>query len=200
MTETSIWEDVLEYWFNDQSLTHKQREQRWFANNEQTDAEIRQKFLVAHSQLTTGTIAFDENDGRQRLAAIILIDQFSRNLYRKTGTAFAWDHLAVKWSQEGWQRGQFDNLSSDEKGFSLLPLLHSEDIDLHDEAIDRLTELKRSSTAMDTIITGFHSSALEHRDIIAQFGRYPHRNEVLNRPSTEAELAYLNNGAKRFGQ
>ncbi|TCS43968.1 DUF924 family protein [Reinekea marinisedimentorum] len=200
MTEASIWNEVLDYWFNDQSLTQKQRTQRWFDSNEETDAEIRQKFLIAHSQLTTGSIHFDETSGEQRLAAIVLIDQFSRNLYRKSATAFAWDHLAVKWAQEGWKLSQFDNLSAVEKGFSLMPLVHSEDIALHDDAIERLTELKKAATAMDTIITGFHSSALEHRDIIVQFGRYPHRNEVLNRPSTEAELAYLNKGAKRFGQ
>ena len=174
--------------------------QRWFGSSEQTDTEIRQKFLVAHSKLTADNLPFDETNSSQRLAAIIMIDQFSRNLYRKSATAFAWDHLAVQWAQEGWKLGQFDKLSPAQQGFSLLPLIHSEKLSLHDEAIEKLVQINESNTAMDTIITAFYSFALSHRDIIARFGRYPHRNGVLNRTPTDAELAYMNNGAKRFGQ
>lgn len=195
-----IWNEVLDYWFGDREISDQERQKRWFMASDEVDTDIRSRFLVLHSKLTNGSIEFDAFNGEERLSAIIVIDQFSRNLYRRSATAFAWDHLACEWCLQGWEGHQFDDMTPAQKGFSLLPLVHSENLEFHDRAIQLLQQLKENSRDQDSIITGFYSSATEHRDIIQRFGRYPHRNEVLNRPSTEAELLYLQDGAKRFGQ
>ncbi len=200
MNDAQIWSPVLEYWFGVDQQPNEAVRKLWFNSDKEIDSQIRQKFLVLHSHLTSGNAQFDEANAHERLAAIIVIDQFSRNIYRGSATAFAWDSQAVTWATEGWDKHQFENLTAPEQAFSLLPFVHSEDIELHVRAIqlfDRLIEQKPENSA---ILTGFRSSAIEHRDIIKRFGRYPHRNEVLNRPSTDEETQYLQMGANRFGQ
>lgn len=196
----SEWTRVLDYWFGAQVPPDEARQKRWFRSSQATDRDIEQQFAQTHTRLRQGYPDDWPDAAKARLAAIIVIDQFSRNLFRGEATAFAWDHLATDWSLQGLERGQFDHLREAEQGFAALPLVHSESLALHDRALSFLTSVQALSTDTDGIITGFLSSAHEHRDIIARFGRYPHRNAVLNRTSTPEESAYLAEGAKRFGQ
>lgn len=196
MTE---WETVLDYWFGSEQPPSKATTRRWFSGGAETDREIEQRFSQLHERLSQGYPEAWPQTGEALLAAIIVIDQFSRNLYRGQANAFSWDELAVQWSQQGWRSGLFERLSLAQQGFSLLPLVHSESLTLHEKAITELSRLQQQA-GNDTIITGFLSSALTHRDIIQSFGRYPHRNKVLGRESTAAEKSYLADGAQRFGQ
>lgn len=195
----NAWTQVLDYWIGDQTPPDPERRKRWFQSTDDIDEEIAQRFAQTHSRLQNGYPGDWPDSSEGRLAAIIVIDQFSRNLYRGQAEAFAWDELAANWSLGGLERGLFTHLSEAEQGFAVLPLVHSESLTLHDRALSFLETIQHQANT-DGIITGFLSSAREHRDIIAQFGRYPHRNAVLNRPSTPEESAYLAQGAKRFGQ
>ena len=192
--------DVLSFWFGDEHPPSERYQKRWFGGGEALDRDITNRFGELHAQLSNGLSPSALTDPHQLLSAIIVIDQFGRNIYRRSALAFSWDQLAQQWAQYGLQNGYFENLSAYYQAFAAMPLMHSEDLSLHQQAIRFYTQLKKSQPDTDTIITGFYSSALQHHDIIAQFGRYPHRNAVLGRESTPAEIAYLNDGAKRFGQ
>lgn len=191
---------ILDYWFGTTSPVDPAFMKLWFRGGDDVDMEIERNFGAVHETLRNGLPNDWPDSGEGLLAAIIVIDQFSRNLFRKQAEAFAWDSAAQQWALRGWEQGLFDALALEHKAFSLMPFMHSESIALHDLGIEHFKALMASMPATDTIITGFYSSALEHRDIIASFGRYPHRNAVLGRESTPEELAYLNNDGKRFGQ
>lgn len=194
------WQDVLEYWFGPDQTPGKEYRQRWFSGGAETDREIQQRFGELHAYLTQAFPAEWPVHGDSLLAGILVLDQFSRNLYRGKPAAFAWDDRAVEWSLQGWEQDLFTPLAPARQAFSIMPLMHSESLTLHDQAIARLVNLQQQQQQSDTIITGFLSSAHEHRDIIARYGRYPHRNTVLGRSSSQDEKRFLADGAKRFGQ
>jgi len=194
------WSEVLDYWFGPNEPPESSYRKRWFSGGAAIDTEIEGKFSTLHEQITSGQHSSWQSNAEGLVAAIIVVDQFSRNLYRNSPKAFEWDDLAIKWSLNGWESGLFDTLSISYQAFTILPLVHSEDLQLHKKAMELLNSVKSITPKSDTIITGFYSSAVEHHDIIVRFGRYPHRNAVLGRASTELEQHYLQAGAKRFGQ
>jgi uncharacterized protein (DUF924 family) len=198
--KTASWQDVLDYWFGQQEPPIEEIRKKWFTGGDSIDADIRHRFETLHNSLTGGLPSEWTDNPRTILAAIIVIDQFSRNLYRRKAEAFQWDHLAVEWSKQSWEKHLFSDLPDSHKAFSLMPLVHSESLELHELALGYFGDLILENPNTDTILTGFFSSAKEHHDIIVEYGRYPHRNEVLNRPSTTAEIDYLNAKARRFGQ
>ncbi len=191
---------VLTYWFGEQDPPTEVYRKRWFTGGEIVDTEIKTRFADLHAAVSKGRPESDFANAQTLLAAIIVIDQFSRNLYRGSAQAFAWDTMAQQWSLSGWEQGIFTSLTASQQAFAMMPLMHSEALTLHERGLAILEALNNIQPETDTIITGFYSSAQEHHDIIAQFGRFPHRNKVLGRESTIAEVAYLNDGAKRFGQ
>ena len=193
-------EAILQYWFGDQEPPADAVRKRWFSGGDEVDADIKARFSAVHTQIREGLAEQVLANPESRLAGIIVIDQFSRNLYRGSAQAFAWDSLAQQWALFGWDNHLFDSLSPCQQAFSAMPLMHSEDLTLHRRSLAIFQEINSRLPDTDTIITGFYSSAMQHHDIIAQFGRYPHRNSVLGRESTTAERAYLTDGAKRFGQ
>lgn len=191
---------VLDFWFGDQVPPTKEHQQRWFSGGEQTDREIHQRFGELHTQLRSQPLPEAWlNDPESRLAAILVIDQFSRNLFRGKADAFAWDDRACQWAISGWEQQAFHALPSCHQAFSLMPLMHSEKLALHSLAADYFADLIGRFPS-DKTLTGFQSSAEEHRAIIERFGRYPHRNAVLGRPNSPEESRYLEKGARRFGQ
>jgi uncharacterized protein (DUF924 family) len=196
------WEAVLTYWFGEEEQEEPPKSllKRWFAGGEEVDKEIKNQFDALHQELRSGLPKPWKGNAKATLAAIIVIDQFSRNLFRRSGEAFTWDPLACDWSLSGWESGLFNTLTPTQQAFSLMPLMHSENLSNHIACMSHFEQLLAANPSSDTILTGFCSSAQEHHDIIAMFGRYPHRNSVLNRSSTPAEAEYLQNGAKRFGQ
>lgn len=190
---------VLDFWFGPDEPPSEPFRKRWFSGGAELDREIESEFGDLH-ELVRGGLPSDWQDARGKLAAIILIDQFSRNIFRGNARAFEWDALAQDWASEGWTNGLFHSLSPAYQAFAIMPLVHSESLELHDLASKYFDHAIAQAKGADTMLTGFLSSAKEHRAIIQAFGRYPHRNAVLGRTPTAAEEAYLNDGAKRFGQ
>jgi uncharacterized protein (DUF924 family) len=197
--------EILDYWFADAETAKpdelKSHFQRWFEGGKETDQEIKERFGEAVKQAAGDKLAAWEKSTEGTLAMIILLDQFSRNVFRGTDKAFAGDAKALRLSQKLIAAGTDKELAWPERGFLYMPMQHAEDkavqargIEAYKGLIDDVPdELKK-------VVTGFLLSAREHKAIIDRFGRFPHRNRVLGRDSTDEELTYLATGAKRFGQ
>lgn len=171
------WRAVLTFWFEQCSP------QDWFSGDAAFDARLHQKFSMSVQSALGGWFDGWQEKPNPRLALILLLDQLTRNLYRGTPNAFAGDAKVLQLAQLVIAEGQLDNEPDENKRmFILMPLMHSEEIDIHRHA----APFFETYTSANTI-----ASAIKHQDAIARFGRYPHRNEILGRPSTDAELEYL---------
>jgi uncharacterized protein (DUF924 family) len=170
--------DVLAYW-------RTLGPERWFTKNAAVDAEIRDKFHALHAAATAGLLARWEDDASGAFALIIVLDQFSRNMFRDSAAAFAADPLARAAAGRAIARGFDRRFTNLERRFFYMPYMHSEA--LADQ--ERCCELCR--TAGDD---GGVKYAKLHADIIRRFGRFPHRNAVLGRVTTPDEQAFLDSG------
>lgn len=198
-------QDILDYWFGDAANTDvdglKDYFQRWFQGGEKLDKEIKAKFGKTVKQATGDSLADWENSTEGTLALIILLDQFTRNAYRGTDKAFAYDAKALRLSQKLIESGADKDLSWPQRGFSYMPLAHTEDVKVQQRGIEAFLGLvEDTADELKKVVTGFLLSAREHKSIIDKFGRFPHRNKVMERESTDEELIYLATGAKSFGQ
>lgn len=169
-------EDVLQFWFEDTEPT------QWWSKDAAFDTLIRDRFGPLHQQVARCEKHYWRNTPPSRLAEIIVLDQFSRNIYRDRPESFAWDGQALVLAQEAVRSGIERHLSSVQCDFLYLPYMHSESVTIHVLA----EELYRRNGTEESL----HFELL-HRDIIERFGRYPHRNAILERNSTAEELAFL---------
>ena len=176
--EIASFEDVLAFWFSEAQSS------RWYANDENFDAEIRQRFLSTYEAANSGTLDEWRNTPESMLALIILLDQFPRNMFRGLPRAFASDARAVSLTKEGVKRGFDRSLTEVQLDFFYMPLMHSEALSDHDLLLELLEQGY-----------GDNRYAQEHREIIARFGRFPHRNQTLGRESTIEEASYLASGS-----
>ncbi|WP_434634364.1 DUF924 family protein [Chromobacterium sp. CV08] len=178
---------VLEFWFGglDAARLGTARE-IWFRRDEAFDAAIRQRFLALWSQLERGEWLIDAGDAEAALAWLIVADQFPRNLFRGEARAFASDEKARAGATLALQRGLDQRLPPVARVFVYLPFEHSEDRDDQQRSV-------RLFSALDAVLPGssYLDYARRHQQVIAEFGRFPHRNAALGRTSTAAELAYL---------
>ena len=191
-------EDVLRFWFPAvqpaDSQTAAPQMEWWFGGG--GDAEILARFVPLLERAARGELDHWADNPRTRLALIVVLDQFPRTVHRGMAQAFAQDPKAMALSEEGIRNGQYDSLESPwEKTFFVLPLSHSEDLERHDLSV-RLTEriAAEAPEALREILSFSAGQARGHRDIIARFGRHPHRNAVLGRESTADELRYVARG------
>jgi uncharacterized protein (DUF924 family) len=195
-------EQVIEFWFgedlSDPKLAARQSP-LWWRKHPQTDALIRQKFADGLQMLVSGDYQHWLESPRGRLAAIIVLDQFSRNMYRDTARAFAQDALALSWCLQGLTLEQDLELPFICRVFFYLPLEHSESTEMQDLSVKKFTELAQlvGRKEGDTFLR-FVDFAHRHRSVIRQFGRYPHRNAILGRESTAAEQRYLDQPGSGF--
>lgn len=192
------FEDVLRFWFpeqldSDQTTLVRQWE-RWFRGG--MDAAIIERFPSLLEQATRGELDDWSQEPRSRLALILVLDQFSRTIHRGTAQAFAQDEKACTLTIEGINIGHYTALKSPcEKTFFILPLGHSEQLRNLDLVVTLADELVQEAPQEQRALLEFSAAqARRHRDIIIQFGRHPHRNEVLGRDSTPEELKYLATG------
>lgn len=172
--------DIINFWFNE-----LEPKQHWIKNPE-FDKLIEQRFgdlLIAASKCELFSW---RTTAQGRLAEIIVLDQFSRNIYRDMPQAFAQDALALALAQEAVSLGLDKELSDKEKPFLYMPYMHSESQVVHVEA-EKLFKA-----------TGNYDFEIKHKAIVDQFGRYPHRNEILGRESTPEEIEFLNKPGSSF--
>ncbi len=186
-------EDVLSYWFGSGAEPPgPERMQLWFAGGESVDRAIREQFGAEVELARAGALDDWAETPRGRLALLILIDQFSRNLYRGSAQAFSKDHEAVELALAGLANGHYSSLTASEKMFFLLPFEHAEDLALQDRGVALFEELVATSgPALQSMAQGALSFARMHRDVIARFGRFPTRNAALGRASTPEEAAHV---------
>ena len=192
------FEEVLQFWFpqqlsNEHTVMVRQFEW-WFRGG--ADSAIAERFAFLSERATRGELDHWAHQPRSRLALIIVLDQFSRSLYRGTARAFAQDPQALALTLEGVEIGHYAALKTPwEKTFFFLPLGHSEDLTHLEVAVKLAGELvEQASAELRRILEHSAAQAQGHRDVIARFGRHPHRNAVLGRESTPAELDYLASG------
>ena len=152
----------------------------WFKKSEEFDNEIRTRFLETYEAIVAGETTEWRQSAKGRLAEIIVLDQFSRNMFRDDAKAFVSDALAVELAKEAMSL--WDEFSIQERSFVVMPFMHSESLAVHDWAAKWFEEpgLERRK-----------KYELQHREIIERFGRYPHRNRVLGRTTTPEEEAFL---------
>ena len=196
-------QDILSFWFQGigDQIPGPTLLQFWFASPEGTDEIIIDRFAKAHQQAVRGELDSWPETAHGRLAAILLIDQFSRNIHRGSAEAFAQDHRALAWCKKGIELGHDQKLTMAEKTFFYLPLEHSESVGDQNHCVAAYQEMVDTAEGeAQTYAKNLVKFADEHRVIIAEFGRFPHRNAVLGRESTPEEVAYLADGGARFGQ
>lgn len=174
-------DDVLSFWFADVSRAWKK--------DPVFDQEIRERYGALHAALDRGEHQDWRATPRGTLAYVIVLDQFSRNMFRDSPRMFASDPRALQATKEALDRGQHQALTEEERGFLYLPLMHSEA--LADQA--RSVELYRAFASDFQ-----HKFAVQHRDIVARFGRFPHRNALLGRDSTPEEVEFLKQPGSSF--
>lgn len=168
--------EVLEFWFNE---LHPDQ---WWAKDDELDQQIGERFGLYLHQAAAGELAHWRDEPEGRLAEIIVLDQFSRNIHRGKPASFAHDTVALVLAQEAIRVGAHLLLSPVQRSFLYLPYMHSESRLIQQQAI----ELYRENGIDEN-----YQFALKHQAIIERFGRYPHRNDILGRRSTPAELEFL---------
>ena len=176
-------ETILSFWFEETDP------RLWFKKDAGFDALIRERFLSIHTAAAAGELVEWRESAEGRLAEIIILDQFSRNLFRDDARAFAWDNLALVLAQEAVNAGSLDVLEPRRQAFLIMPYMHSESALIHEQA------LKLFSRPGLEFNLDFE---LRHKVIIDRFGRYPHRNALLGRKSTPEEEAFLKEPGSSF--
>ena len=187
------YQDVLKFWFGE-GPNLEQNKEVWFKSNEEIDNKIRASFKETLFLAKKSKLNEWKKEPLGRLALIILCDQFSRNIYRRRAEAFGFDDIALENCLEGRKQKQDVNLALIQKHFFYMPLMHSEDLAVQKIALEVFGKLAKEQDNEQV-----SKYAKLHYDIIAKYGRFPHRNEVLARQSTPEELNYLKS-AERFGQ
>ncbi len=188
-------ENVLEFWFGEldgHGRASGEMSRRWFSKDDEFDDEIRRRFGALYGELASGDREAWLASPRGRLAYIIVLDQFSRNLFRGLPEAFAHDGRARDVATEGIERGEDLGHAAAERMFLYMPLMHSEDLADQKRCVELFASWhEQAPPELDAMIGYSLDFARRHRDIVARFGRFPHRNAVLGRSSTPEETAFL---------
>ena len=166
-------EKVLEFWFR----TLKPAD--WYSKSDDLDARISQQFEQTYHQIVAGEKSGWRSMAEGRLAEIIVLDQFSRNMFRGSPASFAADPLALALAQEAVLNGSDKELDDQKKAFLYMPFMHSESTMIHEQAMELFKDLSNLTFE------------IKHKAIIDRFGRYPHRNDCLGRASTPEEIEWM---------
>ena len=180
----TTFQDIIDFWF----VEHGPKD--WFAFNAEFDALIASRFGQIHAQAMVGELFEWRVHPMGRVAEIIILDQFTRQLYRKTPKAFSADATALVLAQEVVLGNYDKDLTLQEKSFAYMPFMHSESIVMHDYALPLFKGISEETFQF----------AEQHRKLIAEYGRYPYRNATLGRSNTTVEALYLSQKNPSFGQ
>ena len=177
------YQDVIDFWFSEIDPG------QWWRQSDELDSQIRQRFGPLHAQAVSSELSGWRVHALGRLAEIIVLDQFSRNIFRGTKQAFGADSQALALAQEAVAAGADAELDPARRAFLYMPFMHSEAAEIHQLAV-RLF----SASGMDSNL----QFELRHQAIIDRFGRYPHRNAVLGRVSSAEEIEFLKTPGSSF--
>ncbi len=175
--------EILNFWFDEIEKS------MWWIKNEDFDQLIIERFMQIHNEANSCELYDWRKSAKGRLAEIIVLDQFSRNMFRDESRSFASDSLALALSQEAISLNLDSELNDIERSFLYMPFMHSESLRIHKVAVELF---KKNG------IESNYEFEIKHRDIIERFGRYPHRNSILGRVSTKEEIAFLKQPGSRF--
>ncbi|MFC1720581.1 DUF924 family protein [Pseudomonadota bacterium] len=174
---TTGYQDIIDFWFSERVR------KMWWGKDEAFDEEIRTRFADVHQKAAANELIVWRQTPAGRLAEVIVLDQFPRNMFRDQAAAFATDERARQCTREAVAAGADQALPAQQRAFLYMPLMHSESAADHEEAVS----LFSSDPGLKNIL----DFELKHKAIIDRFGRYPHRNKVLGRTSTPEEEAFL---------
>ncbi|MDF1758047.1 MAG: DUF924 domain-containing protein [Legionellaceae bacterium] len=170
------YNEILNFWFKELAP------EQWWEKNDSVDLDIRNRFSIIHERAVLGELSKWRETASGSLAEIIVIDQFSRNMFRGISKSFAYDGMAIILSQEAIRKSFDKQLSLSERPFLYMPFMHSESFQIHEQALELFaTPGLEQSLEFEK----------QHFNIVKQFGRYPHRNKILNRNSTKLEELFL---------
>jgi len=197
-------EALLAFWFGGEPLVGEalgERMRTWFSVDPAFDAELRARFEPLVRMAAAGALDTWAASPRGRLALILLLDQLPRNLYRGEPRAFATDAQALAWTLSGMDAGLDRALPPIERTFFYMPMQHAEDLGVQERGVAVFEALAREAPpALRPALGDNAAYAVLHRDLIARFGRFPHRNRALARATTADEEKALTEGGARFGQ
>ena len=179
----STYRNILGFWFDEAGPDH------WYKKSDAFDADIRRRFEEISTKLAADLRRPPhnwENEPDSSLALIVALDQFSRNMYRDTKAAFAWDSLALGASERMINKRWYLKIDQDRRVFIYLPYMHSEDLAHQDRCVELCDQRLENSGNLE--------HAIAHRSLIKRFGRFPHRNNILDRKSTPEEIQFLADG------
>lgn len=178
-----MYRKVLKFWFEDIEMS------QWWKKDPEFDQLIVEKFSFLHARAVACELYEWRESAKGRLAEVIVLDQFSRNMHRDSPLSFGNDALALALAQEAIAAKADDELSPMERSFLYMPFMHSESLEIHELAV-QLFQNNRIQSNFDFEI--------KHKKVIERFGRYPHRNSILGRESTSEEEAFLLQPGSRF--
>jgi uncharacterized protein (DUF924 family) len=195
---------IVSFWFKEQELSAPQIDHRmdmWFGDDPVFDHEIEKEFADDVHAACAGSLDHWAAEPHGRLALILLIDQFRRNIYRNSAKAFSKDKLALKLCVEGAIEKKDRSLTPIQRVFFYMPLQHAESRKVQAKSVELYNRLAQvvTLTYRETFLTVAQFAEL-HKDIIDQFGRFPHRNKLLDRENTAEEAEYLTGDSPDFGQ
>lgn len=189
--------ELLDFWFGNlgsADLPNSDRTNLWFGENDVVKQKLIQAFNKEYEAAVSGTLADWGSTPRGRLALIILLDQFPRYIHRRSPQAFAYDNQAQTLCVEGLRNKMDQSLTLIERVFFYMPLVHAENSESQEKSIRLYQDLVSLSMSETTqIYQLFLAYAYAHFRVIKEFGRFPQRNKILGRESTDAELAFLKN-------
>ncbi len=196
-------EAILDFWFGVNAKTDSadSRNRRWFAVSESLDRDIEHRFSDVLDRAIAGQLDHWRRTSRGTLALIIQLDQFSRNIFRGTARAFAQDDIALRLATEAIANGLDRDLDETERAFLYMPFQHAEDRNVQDRSVALYHELNtQTREEFRKLTNNCFRYAEEHRAIVDQFGRFPHRNAILGRESTPQEVLFLTTDERTYGQ
>jgi uncharacterized protein (DUF924 family) len=186
---------ILQFWLGDVDALGRSdvmHSRRWFMKDDAFDREIADRFGETFADVRAGHREQWLDDPRGRVAYVIVLDQFPRNMFRGTARMFEGDRQALAAAVEGIARHDDAELNVNERSFLYMPFMHSEDIDMQDRSVALFKELAEGAPSeLRGSLVAAVQYAEKHREIVARYGRFPHRNAVLGRESRPEELAFI---------
>lgn len=190
---------ILNFWFGPPTAPdYGHYRKAWFMKDAAFDERIRQQFYTDYEKAAAGDYHYWQATPKGAMALLLLFDQFPRNLFRGDPRSFATDSQALTIAQNLVNTGTDKTLIAAHRFFIYVPFEHSENIEHQQQCVALMEGLIRDVPDLDPGLSGGLDYAIRHRNVIERFGRFPHRNEILGRQSTSAELTFLQEPGSRF--